>query len=213
MDKSASHKEITVKIINPIYAIGVTWLLYGLVLPLYRFTDFAIAVALSALAYMLARRFIPVKTMLVPLTDSGALDKRCMEILSKGQAYIEELEKFKIADKTLAGNISEIIGISRQMFDYTLKNPRIALDLRNFIDYYFPTIIKFLNAYNDMVDADIKSENVEGIMAKVSSIMGTILPAFRKQLDLMYAEKRLDIKTDMEVLKTVLASEGLTDKD
>ena len=212
MKDQPMYREIKIKTINPIYAIGLTWLLYGLILPLYRFTDLAIVAGLSGIAYILARKFLPERTVLQPLTFDGGLDTRCMEIIDQGYAYIGELSRFEISDKTLAGHVREIISTSRQMLDYTAKNPRVALDLRSFIDYYFPVTIKFLKAYTTMDEQEVKGENVEGIMNKVDSIMGTIVPAFRKQLDSMYTHKRLDIKTDIEVLKSVLAAEGLTDE-
>jgi len=209
------YREIKVKIINPIYAIGFAWLLYGLIFPLYRLTDLFIASGFSILCYLGAKRLIPERAVIQPLTEKGVLDIRCMEIIDKGYAYIEELERMngRISDSVLTEQIIEITGISRQMLAYTVKNPRLALDLRNFIDYYFPVTLKLLNAYTDMHGQSVKSENVTGIMDKVRSVMGTIVPAFRKQLDLMYAEKRLDIKTDIEVLKNVLAAEGLAEGD
>jgi len=209
MKDQPKFREVRVKAINPVYAVGLAWLLYGLILPLYRFTDLIIAASVSAICYIAARRLIPERIIVQPLTESGDLDKRCMEIIDLGQSYISELEKFDITDKTLSGNVNEIIGISRQMLDYCLRNPRVALDLRSFIDYYFPTTIKFLKAYTDMGSQSVQSENTVGIMDKVHSIMGAIVPAFRKQLDSMYAHKRLDIKTDIEVLKSLMASEGL----
>jgi 5-bromo-4-chloroindolyl phosphate hydrolysis protein len=142
-----------------------------------------------------------------------------MEIIDKGHAYIKELEKAmeRLADKALSDlilntQVKEIVETSRQMLGYTVKNPRMALELRNFIDYYFPTTIKLLGTYSEMREQKLKSDNITGIMDKVHSVMGTIVSAFGKQLDNMYAEKKLDIKTDIQVLKSVLAAEGLADR-
>lgn len=214
MDKKIDekmYKETRVKLINPIYAIGLSWFIYALILPLYRFTDLLIAAAVSVLAYMAARRFIPERTVIAPLTDKGSLDTRCMEIIEEGRAYTEKLTKIQstIKDPLMKEQVGEIVFISRQMFDYTAKNPRIATDLRNFTEYYYPTTLKLLNTYSDMGNQDAKTQNVDNIMDKVSSVMGTITTAFHKQLDDMYAEKRLDVKTDIQVLQSVLAAEGL----
>lgn len=212
-------KEVKIKKVNPIYAIGLAWLVYGLIFPLYRISDLCIAAAVSVICYILAKRVIPESTVLRPLTEKGALDIRCMEIIDKGYSYIAELEKAleRVTDKALtelilSTQIKEITKISRQMLDYTVKNPRVALELRSFIDYYFPTTLKLLDTYSDMQAQEHKSDNITAIMEKVHSVMDTIVAAFCKQLDSMYAEKRLDIKTDIEVLKNVLASEGLTER-
>jgi 5-bromo-4-chloroindolyl phosphate hydrolysis protein len=213
-------KEVKIKKFNPIYVIGLAWLVYGLIFPLYRIPDFFIAAAFSVICYFLAKRLIPEKTVLHPLTDSGTMDTRAMEIIDQGYDYIEQLEHAleRITGKQLTGlilatQVQEITDISRQMLDYTVKNPRTALDLRNFIDYYFPTTIKLLDTYWEMQGQNVKSDNITAIMEKVHNVMDTIVEAFRKQLDSMFAEKKLDIKTDIEVLKSVLASEGLADKN
>jgi 5-bromo-4-chloroindolyl phosphate hydrolysis protein len=216
MEKSGvTYKETKVKVINPVYAIGLTWLLYGLLLPMYRITDLVIAGAVSVLAFIAARRFLPDRVVITPLTEKGSLDRHCMEMIDKGYAYIKELERCNdlIPEVGLSNQIDEITEISRQMFGYAAKNPKIATDLRSFIDYYYPTSIKLLQTYADMREQAVKSKNIDEIMEKVDSIMGTVAAAFLKQLDIMFADTRLDIKTDSDVLKSVLASEGLAGKD
>jgi len=171
-----------------------------------------------ALAYFAAKKLIPETTVLQPLTESGSVDTRCMEIIDKGYDYIEQLEKALerlqskcLTQLILATQVKEITESGRQMFYYTVKHPRAALELRTFIDYYFPTTIKLLDTYTEMHEQNMKGENINAIMEKVHAVMDTIVTAFSKQLDSMYAEKKLDIKTDIEVLKNVLATEGLTD--
>jgi 5-bromo-4-chloroindolyl phosphate hydrolysis protein len=209
--ESKMYKEVKVKAVNPIYAIGVVWLVYGIAFPLYRITDLVIAAAVSALAYICARKFLPERTLVTPLTDKGALDTRCMELITRGYTYIAELEKYpaRVNDKTITAQVGEITAISRQMFDYAAKNPRIATDLRNFVDYYFPVTIKLLVTYIDMQTQTVKSENVIEIMAKVGTVMNKVTAAFHKHLDDMFSDKRLDVKTDIEVLKSELKMEGL----
>jgi 5-bromo-4-chloroindolyl phosphate hydrolysis protein len=219
MDDKKQFREVRVKAFNPIYVIGLVWIIYGLIFPLFRITDFLIVGAISAIGFISAKRFIPEKVLLQPLTETGSLDKRCMEIIETGFGYIEELEKAHgrccdkdLTDLILSTQINEIVNISRQMLDHTVKNPRVALELRNFIDYYFPETIKLLNTYTEMRAQSVKSDNIQAIMDKVHSVMDTIVKAFNKQLDNMFADKKLDIKTDIEVLQTVLSAEGLAEK-
>ena len=39
-----------------------------------------------------------------------------------------------------------------------------------------------------------------------------IADAFEKQLNNLYSDKKLDIETDIEVLETMMASDGLIDR-
>lgn len=54
-----------VKSALPVYFIGLTWVVYGLFFPLYRWTDWLIAAALSAAVYFVSSLMIPDKTILV----------------------------------------------------------------------------------------------------------------------------------------------------
>jgi len=46
----------------------------------------------------------------------------------------------------------------------------------------------------------------------VEKSLDMIATAFEKQLDALYHEQALDIETDIEVLETMIASEGFDDK-
>ena len=81
--------------------------------------------------------------------------------------------------------------------------------IRQFMDYYLPTTLKLLNAYDRMDDAGISGDNITGTKERVENIMGTIVTAFEKQLDGLFGEDALDISTDISVLETMLAREGL----
>ena len=65
------------------------------------------------------------------------------------------------------------------------------------------------SAYDRMDGAGIAGENVTGTKEKVENIMGTIVTAFEKQLDGLFGADAMDISTDISVLETMLAREGL----
>ena len=77
------------------------------------------------------------------------------------------------------------------------------------MDYYLPTTLKLLNAYDRMDGAGVEGENISGTKERVENIMGTIVIAFEKQLDSLFGADAMDISTDISVLETMLAREGL----
>ena len=77
------------------------------------------------------------------------------------------------------------------------------------MDYYLPTTLKLLNAYDRMDSTGAAGENITGTKAKVENIMGTIAAAFEKQLDSLFGSEAMDISTDISVLETMLSQEGL----
>lgn len=60
-----------------------------------------------------------------------------------------------------------------------------------------------------MSAAGVSGENINTTKAKVEGMMDTIVAAFTKQLDGLFGEDALDISTDIAVLKTMMAREGL----
>ena len=60
-----------------------------------------------------------------------------------------------------------------------------------------------------MLFRSISGENVDATKAKVEGMMRTIVSAFEKQLDALYGSEALDISTDITVLETMMAREGL----
>lgn len=199
-----------VKSVLPIYGMGLVFFLYAIILPMHRFTDLAIALALSILAYRLFNWQIPGTEVEVEITYKPTGDRALDAYLQQGRAYIERLEELKslIQDSEVSRRISRMQGISRQIFDHISKNPDQARKINTFMDYYYPTAIKFLDHYAEYDSKGIKGENILGTLEKIRSSLSQFEEAFAHQLDNLYSDKALDIETDIAVLEDIMKREG-----
>ena len=77
------------------------------------------------------------------------------------------------------------------------------------MNYYLPTTLKLLNAYDRMGDAGVAGTNIDGTMGRIETMMDTIVTAFDRQLDALFGDIALDISTDITVMEQMLAREGL----
>ncbi len=77
------------------------------------------------------------------------------------------------------------------------------------MNYYLPTTIKLLNAYDRMSAQGIEGENLDKSMKSINDMLDTVIVAYKKRLDSLFANQALDIETDIEVMNTMLAREGL----
>ena len=102
--------------------------------------------------------------------------------------------------------------MSQKIFDEVKRDPGKLPQIRKFMDYYLPTTLKLLNAYDRMSGAGVSGENIDTTLAKVEGMMRTIVAAFEKQLDSLYGAEALDISTDITVLENMMAQEGLTEQ-
>ncbi len=115
-----------------------------------------------------------------------------------------------LEDQKISAHIVRLQQTSEKIFDYVKDHPDKLSDIRKFMNYYLPTTLKLLNAYDRMSAQGVSGENIDTSLERIRSMMNTITAAFDKQLDSLFGEEALDISTDISVLETMMAREGLT---
>lgn len=213
------------KPVAPFYAVALLWLLGGLFLPLYSGTAVALLAAVSAGVFCLAEKLCrgagavagtsgaeqkeePAAKKPEPSTGNPELDK----MLKDGRLALSEMRRLdeNIADPGVSADIVRLEQVSEKIFEAVKDQPEKLPQIHKFMDYYLPTTLKLLNAYDRMSATGVSGENIDGTLAKVEGMMRNIVAAFEKQLDALYGSDALDISTDITVLETMMAREGLT---
>ena len=100
-----------------------------------------------------------------------------------------------------------------KIFEYVENHTDELPETRKFMGYYLPTTLKLVNAYREMDAEPIQGENIRSAKHEIEATLDTINYAFENLLDSFYQDKAMDISTDITVLETMLAQEGLTEKD
>ena len=147
--------------------------------------------------------------------EQNAIPPAVRDILESGQNYIQRIHKANdnIPDRGISDKLDRMEAIVTRIFAEVRKNPSLAGNLGMFMDYYLPTTIKLVEAYEDMDKHDLPGENVRSAKAEISESLDTINDAFEKLLDSFFADAALDVSTDISVMKTMMQQEGLTDDD
>ena len=212
------------KPVAPFYAAAAVWVCYALFLPLYQGIHFVLAAGASILAFAVASALCKGSIGGTAAAQTGgetaqdkpkeestgneALDK----MLKDGRLAIAEMKRLddNIADPGISADIVRLEQVSQKIFDEVRRSPDKMPQIRKFMDYYLPTTLKLLNAYDRMSAAGVSGENIDTTLAKVEGMMRTIVSAFEKQLDALFGAEALDISTDITVLENMMAREGLT---
>ena len=206
-------KEVVIKSALPYYLAGLVWLLYSLVLPFYRLMDFFLAAVLTVAVFWISRRLLPGHTELVDVPEEAVLtgDQLADEMVATGQALLKEIRvaNDKIAQPELSAQIDELEDISRKIFNEIIRRPKKAPEIRRFLGYYLPVVLKLLDTYSNMNAQDVGGENIGQTLKKIEGMMDKVLQAFRNQLDSLFHDEALDASTDITVLEGMLAREGL----
>ncbi len=204
----------------PFYAVAVLWIVYALLFPLYAPAHYALLVTASAAVYLVAnalcksggvvgeKKAAPRAEKKQEASGSAELDK----MLRDGRLAIAEMKRLddNIADPGVSADIVRLEQVSEKIFEAVKDQPEKLPQIHKFMDYYLPTTLKLLNAYDRMSATGVSGENIDGTLDKVEGMMRNIVAAFEKQLDALYGSDALDISTDISVLETMMAREGLT---
>lgn len=147
--------------------------------------------------------------------EKKTADPRLQEVLDRGNTFIARIRACNdaIPGVEISGKISWMEDIVRRIFRRAKEHPEILPDLKKLMDYYLPMTIKLLDAYADMDAQTIQGENILTSKQEIENTLDTLNQAFEKLLDDLYKETALDVSSDISVLNTLLAQEGLTEDE
>ena len=203
--------------VAPFYGVAAVWVVYALAFDLYRPTHFVFAAVLSTGVYLLLRAVCKDEEYEVEIPDppkpepastgNPELDK----MIRDGALAVEEMKRLdeNIEDEKISQAIRKLERTSQAIFQQVREAPEKLPQIRKFMDYYLPTTLKLLNAYDRMSSVGVGGENIDSTKERVEAIMDTIVAAFDKQLDGLFGAEALDVSADITVLETMLAREGL----
>ena len=142
-----------------------------------------------------------------------AADPRVREVLERGNAFITEIRRCNdtIPGQEISGKISRMELIVRRIFERAQAHPEIVPDLKKLMDYYLPMTVKLLNAYAEMDAQPVQGETIRSSKKEIEDTLDTLNLAFEKLLDSVFEDTAMDVSSDISVLNTLLAQEGLTE--
>lgn len=150
-----------------------------------------------------------------PQQPSSTPDPKVQEVLDRGNAYLREIRRCndEIPGEEISAKISRMEAIVQRIFERAEAHPEIIPDLKKLMDYYLPMTIKLLNAYADMDRQPIQGDTIRASKQEIDTTLDTLNLAFEKLLDSVFQDTAMDVSSDISVLHTLLAQEGLTGDD
>ena len=140
------------------------------------------------------------------------LSAKVMQVLSAGDGYLTKIREANAAipGKVISEKLDRLEEVIRKIYSRIEEHPEQIDELNKFITYYLPTTLKLVNAYRDFDAQSIQGENIANAKKEIEATLDTIIYAFEALLDSLFADDALDISTDISVLQTMFAQEGLT---
>jgi len=134
--------------------------------------------------------------------------------MTESEATLARLRQLNddILDEDVSRKIDRIGLLTGDIYAFVALNPERAGEVRKFMNYYLPTTMKLLTSYSMLERQSYQGDNIINARRDIEKILDTLVHAFEKQLDQLFATDAVDISSDISVLETMMAKDGLSEK-
>ncbi len=139
-------------------------------------------------------------------------DPELVKAIEEGDRYISAIRRANdlVPDVIITEKLNRLELTLRNIFNLLEKKPDQLPKLRKFMKYYMPTTLKLVQTYQELDAQTVVGENISKSKKEIEQTLDTINMAYEKLLDSFFEEEAFDVKSDISVLETMLAQEGLT---
>lgn len=206
----------------PVYLLAAVWAVAGFGFHVHTGMGYAVTAIFSVAVFLLSRLIWKDRMIEIEVEEKKAEPDKPKEpenpelaqLMQERDRALSEMRRLNdnIKDEKISAQIDRIEATTGKIFAHVLEHPEKKGQIRRFLNYYLPTTIKLLNAYDRMDDTGVGGENIDGTKGKIETMLDTIAAAFDKQLDALFQDEAMDISSDITVLEQLMAREGLTDE-
>lgn len=149
-----------------------------------------------------------------PESEQEALspeDAEMEEMAAEGVEFIRRLRDLndKIPGEVISAKLFCLENLLKEIFDGVRAHPEQRHQMHKLMSYYLPTTLKLVEAYEEFDRVSAPGEDIIKAKAEIENTLDTINDAFRELLNKLFQHAAFDATTDAQVLKTMLAREGL----
>lgn len=133
-------------------------------------------------------------------------------MVSEGMEYIRKLRDLndRIPGEGISAKLFCLENLLKDIFESVKEHPELMERMHKLMNYYLPTTLKLVESYETFDRISAPGEDIIKAKAEIENTLDTINQAFRELLNNLFRDTVFDVTTDAQVLKTMLAKEGLT---
>lgn len=147
------------------------------------------------------------------IDESKIKNDKVKAVIKEGNDYIAKIRHIndELPDEEISKKLDTLETAITKIYFQVEQHPEQLPELDKFLKYYMPTTMKLLDVYCDFDKQPIQGENITTAKKEILGSLDTINQAFIKLFDSLFQATAWDVSTDITVLQTLLANEGLTD--
>ena len=214
--------------IGPVGTIVLIWVFFAFILPVLRLSGGLIAAGLAIMASVWAanalrrkaekrkdeQAAIPVQYTEVtpepekpaaqeaPAAEPSPYSPEVQAVIQEGRTALKEMGRLyaSIPNPEIRSRINELMSVSDKIIRDAIDDPADVPQIRKFLDFYLPTTIRLLNAYDRMSAQEFGGENITGSMQRIEEMLDTTIDTMNTMLarEGLGGKGYLDIKDFMK---------------
>ena len=135
------------------------------------------------------------------------------ETLKEGNQYLRKIREVNHAlpGEEISRKLSRLELVTEKIFLQVEQQPECLPDIRRFMNYYLPTTLKLVTAYQKFEEQPVQGSNIIEAKKEILDALDTAGIAFENLLNKLFQDDAMDISTDISAMETILSQEGLLD--
>lgn len=132
-------------------------------------------------------------------------------MITKGRQYTDRLRELNdnIPGEVISNKLSRLEDILNEIFNRVKDHPEQMVNCRKLMDYYLPTMIKLVEAYEEYDKVSQPGDDIKSAKAEIERTLDIINQSFVELLNKLFQSSVWDVTAEAQVLKTMLRQEGL----
>lgn len=132
-------------------------------------------------------------------------------MVTEGAEYIRKLRNLndRIPGEVISAKLFCLENLLKDIFDSVRTHPELMPRMHKLMSYYLPTTLKLVESYEEFDRISSPGSDIVKAKAEIENTLDTINEAFRELLNTLFQNAVFDATTDAQVLKSMLAREGL----
>lgn len=145
--------------------------------------------------------------------EYAKLSPEIQKIVREGDEFVRKIREANdaIPGEEISAKISRMEILVDRIFDRVEEHPESVDDIRKLMEYYLPTTVKLLDAYEELDSQPVQGDNIISSKKEIEKTIDTLNTAFEKLLDDLFQDTAWDLSSDISVLQMMLSQEGLTE--
>ncbi len=141
-------------------------------------------------------------------TPGNDLTEEQKKTLADGRDKLMEIRRkiMRISTMPVRSKANEVCGVIDKIFQALKEKPDKISSVRQFLNYYLPTLGKVLEKYDRLEDSHTATEEITENVVKYLTDVKT---AMNKMYENLYESDKLDMSVEMEAMMLAVKRDGL----